>query len=56
VNSGVPVSTLRASAELNHQLDVMARALCGAHPGRGRHEGSDSTEDGESGVAARHQL
>jgi pilus assembly protein CpaE len=56
VNSGVPVSTLRAAAALNHQLDVIARALCAAHPGRGRHEGSDGTEDGESGVASRHQL
>ncbi len=56
VNSGVPVSTLRASAELNHQLDVMARALCGVRPGRRRHEGDDGAEDGESGLAARHQL
>jgi len=54
VNSGVPVSTLRASAELHHQLDAIARSLCGEHAGRARHDAGDHGEDAESGVAARH--
>ncbi|MFA5909998.1 MAG: hypothetical protein WC815_14555 [Vicinamibacterales bacterium] len=56
VNSGVPVSTMRAPAELHHQLDAMARALCGAHAGRGRHEAGPGAEDEEAGVETRHQL
>ena len=56
VSSGVPVSTLRASAELHHQLDAIARALSGMHAGRERHQRGDLVEDEESGVATRHQL
>jgi len=56
VNSGVPVSNLRASAELHHQLDAIARALCGVPAGRPRHDGPELSDDGESGVEVRHQL
>jgi len=56
LNSGVPVSALRGSPELHHQLDAMARALCGDHVGRGRHDEGDPAGDDESGVEARHQL
>lgn len=56
VNSGVPVSALRGSAELHQQLDAIARALCGAPGGRGRPADSDAAEDDETGVEARHQL
>ena len=55
VNTGVPVSTLRGSAELHHQLEVIARALCGVPAGRARPADGDRAEDDESGVA-RHQL
>ena len=55
VNTGVPVSTLRGSAELHHQLEVIARALCGVPAGRARPAGGDRAEDDESGLA-RHQL
>lgn len=56
VNSGVPVSTLRASAELHHQLEAIARSLYGGHAGRALHEAGDHDKDEESGVEARHQL
>ncbi len=55
VNSGVPVSTLRASVELHQQLDAIARGLCGVREAGGRHEHSDSGDE-ELGDAARHQL
>lgn len=56
VNSGVPVSALRASVELHQQFDAIARALCGVPGDRSRHEAGDHPEDEESGVAPRHQL
>lgn len=56
VNSGVPVSTLRASAEFHQQMNAMARALCGVDAGLGRHEERPGAEDEEPGVLARHQL
>jgi Flp pilus assembly CpaE family ATPase len=48
VNSGVPVSALRGPAELQHQLEAIARALCGVAHGRS----SDSAADGAAGTAA----
>ena len=54
LNSGVPVSTLRASAELHHQLDAIARTLCAGRAGRARHDAGDHGEDQQSGVAARN--
>ena len=56
VNSGVPVSALRGSAELHHQLEAIARALSGVHASRGRRDDGAAGEGEESGVAARHQL
>jgi pilus assembly protein CpaE len=56
VNSGVPVSALRGSAELQQQLEAVARALCGVQRGRGRPDSGDAAEDGGAGVEARHQL
>jgi len=55
VNAGVPVSTLRASAALHHQLEAIARAVCGvAAPPPS--EAGEAPEDDESGFEARHQL
>lgn len=48
VNSGVPVSALRGPAELQHQLEAIARALCGVAHGRPR----NGATDGEGGTAA----
>lgn len=56
VNSGVPVSALRGSAELHQQLDAIARSLSGVRTGRGRRDAGEHAEDEASGVAARHQL
>ena len=39
LNSGVPVSSLRGPAELQHQLETIARALCGMGHGRARASG-----------------
>ncbi len=54
VNSGVPVSTLRAPAELHRQLEAIARALSGGFAAAGPRD--TGGEDGETGVEARHQL
>ena len=56
VNSGVPVSALRASAELHQQLDAIARALCGVPADRARQDEGDRDEDEEFGTEVRHQL
>lgn len=56
VNSGVPVSALRGSAELHRQLDAIARALCGVLESRTRLDRRDEAEDEQPGAEARHQL
>jgi len=53
VNSGVPVSALRGSAELHPQLDAIARALCGVVRGR---VSDDRRDDGEPAADTRHYL
>ncbi len=50
VNSGVPVSALRAPAELHHQLDAIARAICGLP------DSGVVTLDHDPATAIRHQL
>jgi pilus assembly protein CpaE len=54
LNAGVPVSAMGGPAELHHQLEAVARALCGVPERRSRFGGGDDGEVEESGAAVRH--
>ena len=48
VNTGVPVSALRGPAELQHQLEAIARALCGVGHGRTKNSAASAETRNEA--------